>query len=63
MFTLCVPGAWRGEKRVLDPLELEIQIVIASTLYVICTDILKKDLFIIISKYTVAVFRCTRRGC
>jgi hypothetical protein len=22
----------------------------------------KKDLFIIISKYTVAVFRCTRRG-
>jgi hypothetical protein len=25
--------------------------------------ILLKDLFIIISKYTVAVFRCTRRGC
>jgi hypothetical protein len=23
---------------------------------------LKKDLFIIISKYTVVVFRCTRRG-
>jgi hypothetical protein len=24
--------------------------------------ILKKELFIIIDKYTVAVFRCTRRG-
>lgn len=29
MCTMCVPGAYRGQKRALDPLQLMLQIVVS----------------------------------